>query len=204
MPPRLEYRPEQQGDQEQDVVIADPDVPYAVHVVAFELRQAWLLAQPELLGRIFGAEYAGARFAVRCQIEQAAMLRVQLPHLGAWTARRIEHAMAYSAPFKNTRIEIPTIRPGCIHTFRNYVIRLDGRDAVQEQLQQAGISTTLAYVPPLHLQPAYAELGLLEGSFPIAERACERLLCLPVSPQLRDEQRDYVIEKLLEMVGGQA
>lgn len=135
---------------------------------------------------------------------QAAMLRVQLPHVGAWTARRIEHAAAYSAAFKNTPIEIPTIRPNCFHTFRNYVIRLDERDAVQERLQQAGISTTLAYVPPLHLQPAYAELGLPKGSYPVAESACERLLCLPVSPQLRDEQRAYVISQLLETLGGSA
>ncbi len=133
---------------------------------------------------------------------QAAMLRVQLPHVSAWTARRIEHAAAYSEALKNTSIEFPTIRPDCVHTFRNYVIRLDGRDAVQERLQQAGISTTLAYVPPLHLQPAYAELGLPQGSYPVSEAACERLLCLPISPQLRNEQRAFVIEKLLETVGG--
>jgi len=133
---------------------------------------------------------------------RAAMLRVQLPYVPDWTARRIEHAAAYTAAFKNSSIQVPAIRPNCTHTFRNYVIRLEGRDVVQQKLLEAGISVTLAYVPPLHLQPAYARMNLPEGSFPVAEAACERLLCLPISPQLSDAQRDYVIEKLIKAAGG--
>ncbi|MDX2007544.1 MAG: DegT/DnrJ/EryC1/StrS family aminotransferase [Meiothermus sp.] len=135
---------------------------------------------------------------------QAALLRAQLPHVPEWTARRIQHAEAYTAALAGPAIQTPTVRPGCVHTFRNYVIRLDQRDAVQQKLLEAGITTTLAYVPPLHLQPAYARPSLPQGSFPVAEAACERLLCLPVSPQLRDEQRAYVTETLLEIVGGSA
>jgi len=133
---------------------------------------------------------------------RAAMPRVQLPYVPDWTARRIEHAAAYTAAFKNSSIQVPAIRPNCTHTFRNYVIRLEGRDVVQQKLLEAGISVTLAYVPPLHLQPAYARMNLPEGSFPVAEAACERLLCLPISPQLSDAQRDYVIEKLIKAAGG--
>ncbi len=131
---------------------------------------------------------------------QAALLRVQLPLTLERIAIRLEHAKAYSAAFANTNLELPTIRPEAVHTFRNYVIRLSNRDALQQHLLKAEISTTLAYVPPLHLQPAYAEMGLQKGTFPIAEAACERLLCLPVSPELSQVQRDYVIEKVLEIV----
>jgi dTDP-4-amino-4,6-dideoxygalactose transaminase len=133
---------------------------------------------------------------------QAALLRVQLPFTAQRTAKRLEHAQAYSAAFEGTSLELPTVRPEAVHTYRNYVIRLPNRDAMQQHLLEAGISTTVAYVPPLHLQPAYAEMGLQKGAFPIAEAACERLLCLPVSPELSQAQRDYVIEKVLEFSHG--
>ena len=135
---------------------------------------------------------------------QAAMLRVQLPHVLHWTAQRMEHAEAYSAAFAGSSLQLPMVRPGCVHTFRNYVIRLEHRDEVQCKLLDAGVATTLAYVPPLHLQPAYARLGLQPGSYPVVELACERLMCLPISPQLKPFQRDEVIGCVLEIVGHQA
>lgn len=134
---------------------------------------------------------------------QAAMLRVQLPYLQSWIQARQQHAAAYTQALAQTSFEPPAVRQGYVHTFRNYVMQTDNRDQVQQRLAQAGVATTLAYVPPIHLQPAYAFLHLPKGSFPVTERSAQRLLCLPVSPQLSVEQRNYVIEQLLA-IGGQA
>lgn len=135
---------------------------------------------------------------------QAAMLRVQLPYVPSWTKQRMENANYYTSRFQNTPIETPHIRPNCTHTFRNYVVRVDHRDQVQQQLNEAGIATALVYVPPLHLQPAYAHLGFTDGCFPETEYACERLLSLPVGPHLTAEQLEYVAETLLAIVRGEA
>jgi dTDP-4-amino-4,6-dideoxygalactose transaminase len=130
---------------------------------------------------------------------QAAMLGVQLPQVPLWTQKRIENAGYYSLAFKDSSIQIPVIRSNCTHTFRNYVVRVDKRDEVQQQLTAAGIATALVYVPPLHLQPAYARLGFGPGSFPVTEEACDHLIGLPVGPHLVKEQLEYVVETLLKL-----
>jgi dTDP-4-amino-4,6-dideoxygalactose transaminase len=126
----------------------------------------------------------------------AAALRVKLRHLPAALARRREIAARYDAACR--RFGIRTLRPhaGTEPTLRSFVVRVADRDALARRIAAAGIDATPHYVPALHLRPVYAHLGHRRGDFPVAERATEELLCLPVHPDLADDEVDRVIEAL--------
>ena len=82
------------------------------------------------------------------------------------------------------------------HVYHLYVIEVEHRDRVAEALRERGIATGIHYPIPIHLQPAYAELRLGRGSFPQTERFAERILSLPMFPELTDEQIDLVAAAL--------
>lgn len=124
---------------------------------------------------------------------QAAILRAKLPALAASLAERRRQAKRYGEGLAGLGIELPQVLPGYEHAWRNYVIEADNRDALMAHLAQAGISTSFAYAPPMHLQPVHAGLGVGKGALPITERFCERLLGLPIGPQLLEGEIEEVI-----------
>ena len=75
-----------------------------------------------------------------------------------------------------------------------YVITVDDRDDLQKYLGDKGVATGLHYPMPLHLQKAYAHMGYKKGDFPVTEKVAERLLSLPMFPELTREQMDYVVD----------
>jgi dTDP-4-amino-4,6-dideoxygalactose transaminase len=97
-------------------------------------------------------------------------------------------------------VRAPIVRPGCTHAWRNYVVRLPDRDGVRRQLRERGIASNTLYVPPVHLQPVYAPLGLGPGSFPVAEQLADELLGLPLYPGLDPAQVDEVAAAVLDAV----
>ncbi|HXF69486.1 MAG TPA: DegT/DnrJ/EryC1/StrS family aminotransferase [Thermoflexus sp.] len=119
----------------------------------------------------------------------------QLKHIDAWNARRRAIAEFYNRHLRKVRpVEItPNSTPAC----HLYTVRIDPRlrDAVRERLQQAGIETGIHYPTPVHRQPLYQRLGYHE-SFPVAEKAAQEVLSLPIHPTLRDEELHYVVEQL--------
>jgi dTDP-4-amino-4,6-dideoxygalactose transaminase len=119
---------------------------------------------------------------------QAALLRVKLPHLPRWTAARRRIAAAYRRALSDTPLESPPADPGCV--WNQFVVRVPGgaRDALAAYLAARNIATAIHYPEPLHLQPCFAGLGYGRGDFPIAERACEEVLALPIYPELTDVQ----------------
>lgn len=127
---------------------------------------------------------------------QAAILRVKLRHVGGWIERRQANAALYDAFLDGSGVTTPAVPAGLTHVYRNYVVRLRGRDAARSALAQAGIETALLYIPPLHLQPVYERLGYASGSLPITEQAAEELLCLPVYPELTEESIGRVASHL--------
>jgi dTDP-4-amino-4,6-dideoxygalactose transaminase len=127
---------------------------------------------------------------------QAAILRVKLPHLNKWNQRRAEIARRYSEGLRGLPVELPVTAPGNAHVFHVYAILTDQRDALQERLTAQGISTLIYYPKPLHLQKVYADQGWHEGEFPVAERVANRILPLPLFPELTEEQIDYVVETI--------
>jgi dTDP-4-amino-4,6-dideoxygalactose transaminase len=123
---------------------------------------------------------------------QAAILRVKLPHLDRWNARRAEIAARYDAAFAGLPVELPVTAPGNSHIYHVYALLTDGRDALQQFLADRGMPTIIYYPQPLHLQKLYADYGWREGDFPVAEAVSKRILPLPMYPELTNEQVDYV------------
>jgi dTDP-4-amino-4,6-dideoxygalactose transaminase len=132
---------------------------------------------------------------------QAAMLRVKLRHLADWNARRAAIAARYSAGFAGLPVEVPVTAGGNRHVFHVYAVLCDRRDALQQHLNDRGVSTIIYYPLPLHLQKVYADLGYREGDFPVAEATAKRILPLPIYPELMDEQVDYVVGAVREFFG---
>ena len=115
---------------------------------------------------------------------QAALLRVKIPCLRETINGHVERAAACSEALADTPIRTPTVRPGNVHTFRNYVVHLEERDAVRRRLAQDRIATGLHYAPPLHRQPVYRDTAAAKRPFPVADRLVDTLLSLPIGPHL--------------------
>jgi dTDP-4-amino-4,6-dideoxygalactose transaminase len=137
-------------------------------------------------------------FNYRLEGLQGAMLGVKLRHLDEWTESRRGHAACYDALLAHS--EAPAVRemPYARHVYHIYAVRSASRDALQHALQVAGVQTGLHYPIPVHLQPAYADLGYREGDFPHAEQAAREVLSLPMYPELTTDQVETVAAAVLE------
>jgi dTDP-4-amino-4,6-dideoxygalactose transaminase len=124
---------------------------------------------------------------------QAAFLSVKLGHLAGWTTERQQIAAWYDAALKGIGdIITPATATGATHVYHLYVIRTTQRDALQQHLQQNGISTLIHYPIPPHLQEAYQHLGYRQGHFPIAEKMAATCLSLPIFPGLQQQQVQHI------------
>ncbi len=132
---------------------------------------------------------------------QAAILRIKLRHLDAWNEARGRHAAAYDRLLAHLPVLLPKRVPETSHVFHLYVVRVPEREAVARRLLNQGVQTGIHYPVPLHLQPAYADLGLGVGSFPNAEAAAPELLSLPMFPELTESQIEHVCRALEEALG---
>ena len=123
---------------------------------------------------------------------QGAVLRVKLRHLEAWTEARRAAAARYDSLLAGSGVPTPLAMPYARHVYHIYAIRTPNRQAWQEALQSQGIQTGIHYPTPVHLLPAFADLGYSFGQFPHAERAATEVLSLPMFPELRAEQCEAV------------
>jgi dTDP-4-amino-4,6-dideoxygalactose transaminase len=124
---------------------------------------------------------------------QAAILRVKLPRLKTWNERRVQIAERYRAGMEGLPLQLPVAAPGNQHVYHVFAVLTAQRDALQRFLAERGVPTIIYYPLALHLQKAYADLGFRRGDYPVAEAISERILPLPIYPELTDEQVDYVI-----------
>lgn len=129
---------------------------------------------------------------------QAAALRVRLTHLDAWNDRRRAIAALYDAGLADCGLELPKVPNWAEPVWHLYVVRVpdtlqDGRDGLMARLHDAGIGTLIHYPIPPHRQAAYAELGLGDGTFPIAETIAKTALSLPIGPHLSTEMGEAVV-----------
>jgi dTDP-4-amino-4,6-dideoxygalactose transaminase len=129
---------------------------------------------------------------------QAAVLNVKLGHLDSWSAGRQQNAKFYDDAFAG-RVQTPKALPGR-HIYNQYVIRVRDRDAMRKHLADAGVGTEIYYPVPLHLQQCFAYLGYKAGDFPESERAAHETLALPIYPELRPEQLQYVVDTITQRV----
>ena len=125
---------------------------------------------------------------------QAAVLRVKLRRLADWATRRRAIAAKYRAGLAGLGVGLPAETAESLHVYHQFTIRVPDRDGVQRRMAERGVATAIYYPVPLHLQPLYAELGYRAGDFPETERAAREVLCLPIYPELRDEQIDEVVD----------
>jgi dTDP-4-amino-4,6-dideoxygalactose transaminase len=131
---------------------------------------------------------------------QAAVLRTKLSRLEGWLLSRARHAKAYLRGLAGTDFVLPSDDPGRV--WSQFVLRHPRRDEVRQHLMSRDIATAVYYPVPLHLQPCFAELGHRPGDCPRAESASREIFALPLFPELRDDERDRVIEALLEFDRG--
>jgi dTDP-4-amino-4,6-dideoxygalactose transaminase len=132
---------------------------------------------------------------------QGAILRVKLRRLEAWNARRAQLAAIYRRILAGARLEMQEGEAASERVYHLFAVYADDRDAVRAQLEARGVHTAIHYPLPIHLQKAYQHLGYPRGSFPHAERACERVFGMPLFPELTDEQVIYAAQTLREIVG---
>jgi dTDP-4-amino-4,6-dideoxygalactose transaminase len=118
---------------------------------------------------------------------QGAILRVKLRHLEHWTESRRAVVNQYNQHLENAGVERPVEMPWARHVYHVYTLRTDDRDGMQASLQTEGIQTGIHYPVPVHLQPAYADLGYGRGAFPHSEAASAQVLSLPLYPELSSE-----------------
>jgi dTDP-4-amino-4,6-dideoxygalactose transaminase len=124
---------------------------------------------------------------------QAAVLRVKLPYLDEWNARRRAVADRYRELLADVEeIRLPRPLPDTEPVWHVFAIRCEDRDGVRRRLAERGVQTGLHYPLPLHLQPAYGWMELGRGSLPVAERICDELLSLPMHPELTAEEIEHV------------
>jgi len=119
---------------------------------------------------------------------QAAVLRVKLRHLAAWTERRRALAALYLAELEGCGVGLPREQPYARAVYHLFVIRHPRRDALSAALRERGIHTLIHYPIPLHVQPVFGSLGGRTGDCPVAERAASEILSLPLYPEMTDDQ----------------
>jgi len=98
---------------------------------------------------------------------------------------------------------LPKEMDGNRHVYHQYTIRVENRDDLQAYLKDKGIASTVYYPLPLHLQKVFSDLGYKEGDFPNSERASKTVLSLPMFPELKDDQVDYVVDAISAFSGFQ-
>ncbi len=163
--------------------------------------------------RVHGSEpkyfhkYVGGNF--RLDALQAAILIVKMKYLDDWSASRRKNAAYYNQKLEETGlIDRGLVQPPEAvyknsgdknhHIYNQYTIRVKDRDNLRDYLKKSDIGTEIYYPFPLHLQECFKDLGYLKGDFPEAEKASEEVLSLPIYPELKEEQKEYIIQKIFD------
>ncbi|MDO8638385.1 MAG: DegT/DnrJ/EryC1/StrS family aminotransferase [Candidatus Daviesbacteria bacterium] len=127
---------------------------------------------------------------------QAAILRVKLKKLEKWNMSRLNNARLYNRCLEGLPVITPKIFPNYQHIFHLYVIRVKNRDKLAKYLSSKGVSTVMHYPLPIHLQPAYKDLGYKQGDFPITEKLADEILSLPMYPELKENEIKYICQQI--------
>jgi dTDP-4-amino-4,6-dideoxygalactose transaminase len=132
----------------------------------------------------------------RLDVLQAIALRGKLARVDAWTRRRVAVADRYRAQLGGTGVKLTGVAPPAYHVYHLFVVRVAGRAAVREEMARSGIETGVHYPVPCHLQPPMRRFA--DRPLPVAERAANELLSLPIFPHQTDSQVDLVCEALAD------
>ncbi|NEP46328.1 MAG: Cys/Met metabolism pyridoxal-phosphate-dependent enzyme, partial [Okeania sp. SIO2H7] len=137
---------------------------------------------------------------------QAAILLVKLSFLDPWNDRRRLLADRYYQFLNQLPGVIPPVElPGGRCVWHQYTIQISDRprDEVKEALQKRGIASMIYYPVSLHLQPVYQSLGYQKGQLPVVEGVCDRVLSLPIFPELSELEQERVVYALKDSLSKQ-
>lgn len=123
---------------------------------------------------------------------QALILSHKLPRLASWNEQRARVAQGYRERLADTPLTFQSVNRSEVHAYHLFQARSSRRDALLAWLTRHDVEASVRYPTPIHLQPAFAGLGLGRGSFPVAEALADELLCLPIRPDLSDAELDHV------------
>jgi len=163
------------------------------------------LAEKIRILRVHGSQpkYFHKKIGINSRLDtiQAAILLVKFEYLEKWTTERQKKADRYHLLFQNLpssvdRFKLPTIQYQNRHIFHQYVIRVQERDRLKQFLMENGIGTDIYYPLPLHLQECYSFLKYRRGDLPVSEKASEESLALPIYPELREDEQEYVVDQI--------
>ena len=129
---------------------------------------------------------------------QGAILRVKLRHLESWTEARRAHARQYNQALANSGVKTPEEMPYARHVYHVYAVRTGRRAELQQALQAQGIQNGIHYPFPVHLMPAYSDLGYKQSDFPHSEQAANEVLSLPIYAELTKDQIQDVSRAIRE------
>ena len=128
---------------------------------------------------------------------QGAVLSVKLKHLPKWNDARRRHAAHYIESLSGVPgLTLPREMDYAKHIWHIFPVRTARREEFMAAVSDAGVACGIHYPVPIHLQEAYAGLGLSEGAFPVAEKCAAEQVSLPMFPDLSDEQVGYVCEQV--------
>lgn len=127
---------------------------------------------------------------------QAAVIRVFLPHVEEWNARRRQVAAWYAEAGIGDVVTPPAAPSDGVHVYHLYVVRHAARDALRAALNDSGVAAAVYYSVPMHLQPVFRRLGYSDGDLPVAEECARTGLALPMHPNLTREDVGAVVDAL--------
>jgi dTDP-4-amino-4,6-dideoxygalactose transaminase len=155
-------------------------------------------AQPKYHHHVVGGNF-------RLDALQAAVLRVKLKRLESWTEKRRQNAAYYSRRFEELGLAGAEIAPPPViherHVYNQYVIRATNRDGLKDFLATQGVTTEIYYPKCVHVQKCMVDGRHTPGDFPVSETAAASVLALPIYPELRVDQKEYVVKKIAEFYG---
>ncbi len=130
---------------------------------------------------------------------QAAILRVKMPYVNEWNAKRRENAYRYNEMFaKYPEILTPKEVENSYCVYHQYTIRIENRDKVHQLLQENGVGAMIYYPVPLHLQKLHKELGYKEGDLPLTEKDTKLVMSLPMFPEITPEEQQTVVDTVVK------
>lgn len=131
---------------------------------------------------------------------QAGILLVKLKYIDEYNEQRRQKAALYTELLSD-KVKCPVEKKGVYHVYHQYTVRSPQRDEIQKRLREKGISAVVYYPVPLHLQQAVTFLGYKRGDLPVAEKACQEVLSLPIYPELRESMVEKIAEIIKDVIG---
>ena len=133
---------------------------------------------------------------------QAAILRIKLKHLDTWNQKRRRIAKLYSELLSDL-MSVPKEDKNSKHVYHLYIVRTEKRNKLKDFLFSRGIGTNIHYPIPVHLQKSYSDLGYKKGFLPKCEKYAKEVLSLPIFPELRKNEVEYICNAITEFFKSQ-